>query len=59
MIKINNIFFIFGFFRNKKIKIVFYQVFKIIIFISKFTKLIIYYLHERAWNKIKWGQIEK
>ena len=23
------------------------------------TKLIIYYFHERAWNKIKWGRIEK
>lgn len=23
------------------------------------TKLIIYYFHERAWDKIKWGKYEK
>jgi len=23
------------------------------------TKLVIYYLHERAWDKIKWGKYDK
>ena len=23
------------------------------------TKMCLYYFHERAWNKIKWGRIEK
>jgi len=23
------------------------------------TKLVIYYLHERAWDKIKWGKHDK
>ena len=23
------------------------------------TKLVIYYLHERAWDKIKWGKSDK
>ena len=26
--------------------------------IEVFTKLIIYYVHERVWNKIKFGRIE-
>jgi len=23
------------------------------------TKLVIYYIHERAWDKIKWGKYDK
>ena len=23
------------------------------------TKIILYYFHERAWNRVKWGQFEK
>jgi len=27
--------------------------------IEVITKIILYYFHERAWNRIKWGQFEK
>ncbi len=27
--------------------------------IEVITKIILYYLHERAWNQVKWGQFEK
>tara|TARA_B100000886_G_scaffold142455_1_gene96696 strand:+ start:23179 stop:23391 length:213 start_codon:yes stop_codon:yes gene_type:complete len=27
--------------------------------IEVITKIILYYFHERAWNKVKWGQFEK
>jgi uncharacterized membrane protein len=27
--------------------------------IEVFTKLLIYYLHERAWNRIKLGKVER
>ena len=26
--------------------------------IELFTKMLLYYLHERAWNKIKFGKVE-
>lgn len=30
-----------------------------VIFFSNFASTVIYFLHERLWNKIKWGQFEK
>ena len=27
--------------------------------IEVITKIILYYFHERAWNRVKWGQFEK
>ena len=27
--------------------------------IEVITKIILYYFHERAWNRVKWGQLEK
>ena len=27
--------------------------------IEVITKFILYYFHERAWNRVKWGQFEK
>ena len=26
--------------------------------IEVITKIILYYFHERAWNRVKWGQFE-
>ncbi len=28
-------------------------------FVELFTKMVLYYLHERAWDKIKFGRVEK
>jgi uncharacterized membrane protein len=27
--------------------------------VELFTKIFLYYVHERAWHKIAWGQVEK
>tara|TARA_Y100001935_G_C17010378_1_gene362631 strand:+ start:159 stop:371 length:213 start_codon:yes stop_codon:yes gene_type:complete len=27
--------------------------------IEVITKIVLYYFHERAWNRVKWGQFEK
>jgi uncharacterized membrane protein len=29
-----------------------------VIFFSNFASTVIYFLHERLWNKIKWGELE-
>ncbi len=30
-----------------------------VIFLSNFASTIMYFLHERAWNKVHWGRVEK